>query len=281
MLVDVTVPSGDEQEVLRSLTSALQELRTDRLLAAYVHGSLVTGDFAPGRSDLDVLVVLADEPDEPLLAALAPALARVERRHPAWAGRVELELVSTAAIEAGSRDQLGVEPHRIARVSPGEALHLLPATRHRVLGWEAVRQTGRALLGPPPDRLLPRVDADLVRAALLDHVRDWPMWVRDMRDAGGQAYAVLTTCRAVVRLRDGRQLSKRQAADVVLLSARAEEADLVAWARDWWYVGGAPDAPARTDEVVAFVRRVCAAVLADDGGRSRDGLGRNSPAPRD
>ena len=264
MLVDVTVPGGDAQEVLRSLTSALQELRTDRLLAAYVHGSLVTGDFAPGRSDLDVLVVLADEPDEPLLAALAPALARVERRHPAWAGRVELELVSTAALEAGSHDRLEAEPHLIARVSPGEALHLLPATRHRVLGWEAVRQTGRVLLGPPPDRLLPRVDAHLVRAALLDHVRDWPLWVRDMRDAGGQAYAVLTTCRALVRLQDGRQLSKRQAADRLLERATPAQAGLVRWARDWWYDGGRADAPPRTDEVVAFVDDLSAQLLRHD-----------------
>jgi predicted nucleotidyltransferase len=33
------------------------------LLALYVSGSLVTGDFATDRSDLDLLSVLADDPD--------------------------------------------------------------------------------------------------------------------------------------------------------------------------------------------------------------------------
>ncbi len=41
------------------------------LLGMYLHGSLVTGDFAADRSDLDLLAVLDIDPHENLLAVLA------------------------------------------------------------------------------------------------------------------------------------------------------------------------------------------------------------------
>jgi hypothetical protein len=74
--------------------------------------------------------------------------------------------------------------HVIARVSPGESVHLLAATAHRVVTWSAVHDHGRRLPGPPAGALLPAIDADLVRRALLDHVRDWPIWVTRMTTQG-------------------------------------------------------------------------------------------------
>jgi hypothetical protein len=155
--------------------------------------------------------------------------------------------------------------HVIARVSPGESLHLLPATTHRIVTWSAVHDHGRSLLGPPADPLLPVVDADLVRSALLDHVRDWPTWVTRMNTPGAQSYAVLTLCRAFQRLQNGRQLSKRRAADQTI-AARPRWAALIIWARDWWYYSGQDTDPGRADDVLAFVNEFSAAILASERG---------------
>jgi len=217
----------------------------DGLLGLYVHGSLVAGDFAPARSDLDVLAVLAADPGEHLLAVLAGLHEGLDRRHPEWAGRVEVEYAGTGALH----DPTG---HLIARISPGEPLHLLPATTHRLVTWGSVHDSGRRLFGPPAAELLPAVDPAVTRAALLDHVRDWPAWVETMTAPGAQAYSVLTMCRAIQRLRHGRQLSKRRAADRTI-STDPQWAGLVAWARDWWYAGGADTDPGRFPEVRAFV----------------------------
>ena len=160
------------------------------------------------------------------------------------------------------RDGAG-RPHLIARVSPGETLHLLPATRHRVLTWSTVHNHGRSLLGPPADELLPAFDVGLVRSALLDHVRDWPAWVTEMTTPGGQSYAVLTICRALQRLKYGQQLSKRQAADQTI-TACPEWADLIGWARDWWYSHGQDTDPGRPEDVRRFVTEVCANILNSD-----------------
>ncbi len=242
--------------VLSDLREAWREALADRLLGLYLHGSLVAGDFDLGRSDLDLLAVLAGDPDEKLLDVLAGLHADLDRRHPQWAGRIEVEYVSLDAVRAvGGRD------HLIARISPGESLHLLPATTHRVVTWVAVRDHGRTLLGPPAGEVLPAVDPGLVRAALLGHVRDWPAWVLEMTPPGAQSYAVLTLCRAFQRLRNGRQLSKRQAAEQTA-AALPGWADLIVWARDWWYDSGHDTDPGRFDEVRAFVNEVSADILA-------------------
>lgn len=250
--------------VLSDLRDAWSTALAGRLLGLYVHGSLVAGDFAADRSDLDLLAVLATDPDENLLGVLAGLHADLDRRHPRWAGRIEVEYVSLGATRDAAHGRAG-HHHAIARVSPGESLHLLPATTHRVVTWSAVHDHGRSLLGPPAEALLPAVDADLVRSALLDHVRDWPTWVTRMNTPGAQSYAVLTLCRAFQRLRNGRQLSKRRAADRTIAD-RPRWADLIIWARDWWYRSGQDTDPGRADEVREFVNEVSAAILAPEHG---------------
>ncbi|MCT2278025.1 DUF4111 domain-containing protein [Micromonospora chalcea] len=249
--------------VLSDLREAWRAALADRLLGLYLHGSLVAGDFDVSRSDLDLLTVLASDPDEKLLDVLAELHADLGRRHPQWAGRVEVEYVSLDAVRA-----VPGRNHVIARISPGETLHLLPATTHRVVTWAAVHDHGRTLLGPPARELLPAVEPGLVRAALLDHVRDWPTWVTRMTPPGAQSYAVLTLCRAYQRLRNGRQLSKRQAAEQTI-TALPRWADLIAWARDWRYDSGRDTDPGRLDDVRAFVHEVSAALLAQQRERKQ------------
>lgn len=250
--------------VLSDLREAWIPTLAGRLLGLYVHGSLVAGDFAADRSDLDLLAVLDSDPDENLLAVLAGLHADLDRRHPQWAGRIEVEYVSLDAARHAARGCAGQE-HVIARISPGESLHLLPATSHRVVTWSAVHDRGRRLLGPPAETLLPAVDPNLVRSALLDHVRDWPTWVTRMTTPGAQSYAVLTLCRAFQRLQHGRQLSKRQAADKTI-AAHPRWADLIIWARDWWYNAGQDTDPGSVDDVRAFVNELSADILASERG---------------
>ena len=215
------------------LTTALG----DGLLGLYAHGSWVSGDFAPLRSDLDMLAVLSRQPDELLLSLLDDTHARLAAHHPQWAGRIEVEYVALSTIEAFAADPSNPGEHVIARISPGEQMHLLPATSHRLLTWASVQEGGHPLYGPTPSTLLPPVRVDVVTAAVMDHVRDWPEWVRDMRSPGGQAYAVLTVCRALHLVREGTQVSKRQAAEYAVTEV-PEWAELIRWAQDWWYAEG-------------------------------------------
>ncbi len=71
------------QRPLRDLTSALETALGQNLASLVVHGSAVRGDFRPGLSDVDVIVVLYDTAFEQLARAADPLLlarhsARVE-----------------------------------------------------------------------------------------------------------------------------------------------------------------------------------------------------------
>lgn len=246
--------------LLEDLTRGLVNALGDDLVGLWVHGSLVAGDFTPARSDIDVLTALRHAPDDATLATVAPVHAGVEARHPAWVGRVEVETVGTPTVEAlvgGAEPTAGAT---IMRISPGEALHLLPATSHRVLTWATVRERGQALVGPAAGDVLPAVPAGQLRAALLAHVRDWPTWVEDMRPVGAQSYAVLSICRAWCALVEGEQLSKRAAAERFSVT-HPSDAPLAGWAREWWYAGGSDEDPGRFEQVRDLVVRTSRTIL--------------------
>lgn len=266
---------GGAWAVVAGVARGLEAALDGRLYGLYVHGSLVLGDFSPARSDIDLFAVLRRPPDEAVLAAVAPVHEALEARHPGWRGRVEVETVGLPTLVAAGETPQGAPapPDRIMRVSPGEALHLLPATGHRILTWATVRAHGCPVVGPPAAELLPEISAERTRAALLKHVRDWPAWVEDMRSVGGQAYAVLSICRAWGALVDGEQRSKKSAADRYVAAhpdaTDLDDARLVQWARGWWYADGSDEEDGSFEEVREFVVRV-----------SRDLLDRSHGAPR-
>ena len=77
----------DRPELPADIALLLDRLR-DALLArgglvgVYLYGSLVTGDFSPARSDIDVLVLLAREPDK-------AAIGDLRELHTALAGEAD------------------------------------------------------------------------------------------------------------------------------------------------------------------------------------------------
>ena len=62
------------------------------LAGAILHGSLTTGAFVPGHSDVDVLAIVDEEPSGDRLAALTSA---VEELHPGAVAAADLSVVTT------------------------------------------------------------------------------------------------------------------------------------------------------------------------------------------
>ncbi len=245
--------------LLDRLAADLDAELGEKLLGLYVHGSWVVGDFHFGRSDLDLMAVLADDPTEVTLTTLSRVHDKLVNDHPEWREHVEVDYVSTDAV----RDALeGKDARAMVRISPGEPIHLTPATSHYLLNWYAAERQGQILLGAAPGDILPEISSDQVRWAVLDHLRQWPSWVEEARSPGAQAYAVLTICRATAALDYGRQISKRAAADYGI-EQLPQWASLIEWARDWWYGGGRDDESERFTDVANFVREVTANVLAE------------------
>jgi len=250
------------EELLGRLSAGLMQALGGELLTLALHGSWALGDFIPGRSDLDVLAVLATDPTAATLATLHEVHGRLTTEFPDWDGRVEVEYVSVAAIRAVVQGT--DESHPIISVGPGTPLQEVEASRHYVLNWAAALQADRPIVGPAPSTVLPAIDRRLIHQVVLQHVRSWPQWLDDMTHAGAQAYTVLTLCRAAEALATGRQMSKLAAAHAGR-SRFPEWSGLIDWAREWWYDGGSDLDQGRFEEVRRFVDDVSARALRDYG----------------
>jgi hypothetical protein len=221
-----------------------------RLVGLYVYGSLVTGAFEPTVSDVDLIAALADEPDEALLPELSVLHADTVRQLPDWDDRVEVDYVSARGL-ADCR----TASTTIARISPGEPVHLVQARRDFLLDWYPARRDGIALVGPPIASVIPLIP----ESEYLDEVRMYLASFRTRFDpdtsAGSQAYAILTMCRGFYALAEGARMSKRNAG----LRARSDFprwADLIdlalAW-RDRQWDPNQPDASGAVDGSTAFI----------------------------
>ena len=249
--MDATSHDGNEaapEDVARTIVTALVAELGTSLRGVIGHGSWVHGDFAPGRSDLDLLVVLRNDPSPRLVRIVEPLLSAVVEANPPWRGRLELGFVTPEAVAdvlAGSST-----PRQTARVSPGEPLHLVTATRHQVLDWAAAAR-GLSLYGSASGRAT-AVDTYPDRAGGCTRA---PPRLADVGEGidlgdpegyGFQAYAVLTVSRAAALLCTGEHLSKRQAAHWAITAYPQWDA-WISWAEAWWYDAGSPDNPPPTE----------------------------------
>lgn len=239
------------EELLRRLGTQLSSQLGEELLSLSVHGSWVAGDFKPGRSDLDLLAVLAHDPDERTLARLTAVHAEISAQSPEWDNHVEVDYVSVVAV--ASVLACDGSEHAMVRISPGESIHLVRADRHYLLNWHSAREHDHRLVGLLPSEVLPPIPHDLVLAVVVEHARQWPTWLGEADHPEFHAYAVLAMCRALAFLSTGRQWSKHAAA-VWAEGALPEWQGLIRWADACWY-GSGPELPAgRLSDVTAFVQ---------------------------
>jgi hypothetical protein len=201
-----TNPASNAPPIVGVVRDTIVDSMGPSLVGLYVYGSLATGDFEPDVSDIDLIAVVREEPDEALLGRLARMHEGLERAEPEWKDRIEVDYVS----EHGLAD-CRTDATTIVRISPGEPLHLVEAGRDFLLDWYPARRDGISLAGPPLDSIVPPIP----EAEYLEEVRTYLAGFRDRFDddasASSQAYAILTMCRGVAALRFGDRLSKREA----------------------------------------------------------------------
>jgi predicted nucleotidyltransferase len=154
-----------------------------------LHGSLAAGGFRPGRSDIDLLVVV----DGGLTDVQAAALERVVRAaDPGPAAGIDLHVVTAEAAGTPARElalELYVGRHG---GSPLEVERRVPASPDLAAELSMARSDGRALAGAAPREVIAPVPA----AWIVDRGRHWlTTWRSLTDDADHAAFMVLTTCR--------------------------------------------------------------------------------------
>jgi Domain of unknown function (DUF4111)/Nucleotidyltransferase domain len=173
-----------------------------------LHGSLAVGGFCPGRSDIDLLVVI----DGGLTDAQATALEGVVREADVGtAAGIDLHVVTVRAAGTPARApalELYLGRHRRSPTAL-EVERRVAGSSDLATELSMARSGGRSLTGPPPHEVLAPVPAEWI----VERGRHWlKTWRSLTDDAEHAAFMVLTTCRIWRFALDEVYCSKPQAA---------------------------------------------------------------------
>jgi predicted nucleotidyltransferase len=185
--------------------AALLERLTGRLAArsdvvgVYVYGSLMTGDYSPSASDIDVVVLVEREPDQAMTAEL-------KEMHTALAGTGgpagQLHCLYVAADAAS-------DPERLCTYWFGDRM---TQWRMKLLTQAELASVGVALHGPwPPPAIKPIPVADLqasVRAELTGYWRPLTRRFKHWLDDSSIDHALIVLPRAEALLTTGELITK-------------------------------------------------------------------------
>lgn len=193
-------PYPDVNAVLGDLRPRVQDALGKNLVGMYLFGSLVTGDFDPRRSDVDVLVVTHTDVSAEQFAALQAAHQAIATSDSPWAIEVEAYYLTRAALRRG-------DPSFGAHLKVNRGGGILEPL-HRDPGWliqsHLFRAHGVALIGPDPRTLVdPMAPGDLRRASAASQCEWLEALLADpskLRPTGPHAYLVLTLCRVLYTL---------------------------------------------------------------------------------
>lgn len=193
--------------LLDQLQSRIHAILGEKLVGLYLVGSLVVGDFEPAVSDIDLIALTTTELSPPEAAALEAMHAGVAAQYPRWDDRIEVIYVA--------RDNINLRKpaHPIAVISPGEPFHVFEARGSDwLINWYVLYENGVALYGDDPRMVVTPVALDELLPSLKRQLAEFEQWVTPDLHRGGQAYAILTMCRALYTFRQRGFVSKPQAA---------------------------------------------------------------------
>jgi hypothetical protein len=189
-----------------TLAQAASRALGDALVAMILHGSLTLGNYLPGRSDIDLLLIVADPLTDAQLAGLAKEVGQQRPRAPV---RVDLRVVTRAV--AGVPTPLPPMEAYLRIKGPERRVHIEGRDRGErdlAVEFSVCRAHGRSLLGAPPSELIGRVSDRWVLDAGDTQLADWQAIGDDPPYA---QLTVLSACR-VWRFAEERRHSSKDAA---------------------------------------------------------------------
>jgi len=203
--------SAEALQFAEDLANACFGVLGTAVAGAILHGSLVLGGYVPGRSDVDLLVVIDDGLGDEQVEAIEAVVADCVPNAP---GRVDLRFVSRAEAAAPSEMpllDLGVELS--AELEGGYRLDRHVPERDLVVEFSMARADGHNIIGPPPDRLIGAVPDEWVLKVADAQLSDWQ---RIGDDPAHAELTVLTACRTWRYALESRHCAKVEAGEWAL-----------------------------------------------------------------
>ena len=241
-------PYPDVNAVLDLLLSGVQTVLGDHLVGLYLYGSLASGDFDPERSDIDFVVVTADELPDEMIAALEAMHRRIWASGLKWAAKLEGSYMPQTTLRrydptAAPCPQINEGRFYVARHGSDWVIQRYILREHSV-----------TVTGPTLQTWIDPVQPDDLRRAIVGILREW--WSSMLQDPEWllrteyQAFAILTMCRALYTLEHGTVVSKPVAARWAQEALGERWAAAIDWALAWRH----DESSSHLDDALGLVR---------------------------
>jgi hypothetical protein len=231
------------------LLESVQAILGNQFIGLILFGSLASGDYDPQRSDIDFLVVTADDLPAEMLPALETMHARITASGLKPAAKLEGSYIPQQALR---RHDPAHAQHPALRVDGSFAVD--GHGSDWVIQRHVIREKGVVMAGPLPQTLIDPIQPDELKRAASGILREWwsPQVLNPYRlyKREYQAYAVLTMCRALYTLQSGAVASKPTAARWAQEALGEQWAALIERALTWRHDDGVDD----LDETLDFIR---------------------------
>lgn len=193
-------------QVLSEMVHSAQEILSSNFVAAYLQGSFAVGDFDL-HSDVDFIIVIAEELSEEQIAALQAMHSRLYGLRTKWAQHLEGSYVPEEVL----RDQTRRD-HKLWYLDNGSrSLAQSDHCNTFVVRW-VLREKGITLAGPPAADLIDPISTERLRREIADDIMAWGQEILDYPERFNnrfyQSFIVLSYCRMLHSLQTGRIESK-------------------------------------------------------------------------
>ena len=211
--------------MLGELVAGARAVLGDTFCGAYLHGSFATGD-ADESSDVDFVIVSHGDLTDGHIHGLQSLHRRLHALESAWAQHLEGSYIPRRHLR---RMDWTHRPFLFLDNGAEELVwdsHCNTAVVRRLL-----RECGLVLDGPDPKTLVDPVSAADLRREARVRVREYADWASESAarpmSRWTQPYLVLTFCRLLFTLVEGRVAAKREAAEWALRALDTEWASLI------------------------------------------------------
>lgn len=195
--------SRDQIDALLSqILSGAQAVLGDMFVGMYLTGSLATGSFKPGRSDIDFVIVTDGEVSAAQIAELETMHARLVAGGCDWALKLDGSYIPQQALR-----RYDPAYTRHPTIGVGGEFSIGQHGPDWIVQRHILREQGVVLAGPPPKSLIDPVVPNDLRRGVRGTLEEW--WAPQLDDPHRltsreyQAYATLTMCRGLYTLHHG------------------------------------------------------------------------------
>jgi predicted nucleotidyltransferase len=230
------------------LLTNVQAVIGDYFIGLYLHGSLASGDFDPGYSDIDFLVVTSKVLPKKLIPEIEAMHMRIRDCGLEWAKKLEGTYLSKKMFY-----RYRPSKRRIPYLNEGK-FFLTYQGKDWIINRHILREKGVVVNGPPIRSLIAPISTGEIRQSIVTGlIEDWTPKL-DEREwlipLGHQPFIVVTCCRALYTLKYGTVKSKPVSARWALQALDKQWRKLIESAMLWHH--GMP--PGNIEETLKMMK---------------------------